>query len=330
MNTPAIRRFAVTGLALVALAISGAAAAGTPDTPGAQLLRAYQPVTIFDPQEPLRPSKVQPFIRDSVLERFDGSSWVVADPNPGPGSLPGPGSGIWRLNQKPCSPAAFLGGLDCYVAAWGHGTGGDAVYGRVVRSTDSILLQYWYFYYDNMYSYVYPRSDFIWQAHEGDWETVNVVLTAAGEPLSVGYSQHCLGQRREWEALTRRGTHPVVYVALGSHANYFSAGEHAFNPACVPPEAQGLLAQLGLPLPSDRTGDGDSSGPPSGDGAVTPIHGFGGGESGWVQFPGFWGELEYLHAPVVGTVPFGAAPLGPAFKPIWADPVAAMAAWPQG
>lgn len=316
----------VASLALFAgLVAAGPAAAGTPD---AQLLRAYQPITIFDPAERLRPTKVQSFIADSRLEQLVAGSWMLADADPGPGSLPGPGTGVWRLNQAGCTPAAFLGGLDCYVAAWSGGSGGDAVYGRVVRAGGATVLQYWYFYYDNTYSYAYPPSDFIWQAHEGDWELVNVVLGAEGTPLFAGYSQHCLGQRRAWAGVTRRGTHPVVYVAAGSHANYFAAGVHPFNPQCVPPPAQALLGQLGLPLPADRTGEGDVAGPPHAGGGVTPIHGFGG--EGWVAFPGFWGELEYLHAPVVGTAPFGTAPLGPAFKPVWHDPLGTMALWPEG
>lgn len=326
MHASAILRTATAAAALVALALAGPAAAGTSDN---QLLRTYQPVTVFDLDERLRPTKVNSFIRDSDLERFDGTSWALVDPDPEPESLPGPGTGIWRLNQDSCSPATFLGGLDCYVAAAGHGGDGDSVYGRVVRTSDSIVLQYWYFYYDNTYSYLRPASDFIWQAHEGDWEVVNVVLSADGLPVSVGYSQHCLGERRGWDDVVRRGTHPVVYVAAGSHANYFSAGEHPFDPRCVPLQAQALLAQLGLPLPRDHTSEGDVSGPKQGDGDVTHIRQFDDGESGWVQFPGFWGELQYFRAPFVGTVPFGTSPVGPAYKQIWHDPLAAMAAWPQ-
>jgi hypothetical protein len=66
------------------------------------------------------------------------------------------------------------------------------VYGRVAHENGRIVLQYWYFYYDDVYSYQYPPSNFIWQAHEGDWEVVNVVLTEDEQPLFVVYSQHCL------------------------------------------------------------------------------------------------------------------------------------------
>jgi hypothetical protein len=319
-----LRVAAAAGAALAALAIAGPAAAGTSDS---KLLRHFQPVTVFDLDERLRPMKVNSFIRDSVLERFDGTSWVVVDPDPEPDNLPGPETGIWRLNQTACSPLSFLGGLDCYAAAARDRR--ESVYGRVVRSPDAIVLQYWYFYYDNTYSYAHPASDFIWQAHEGDWEVVNVVLSADGAPISVGYSQHCLGERRAWEDVVREDTHPVVYVAAGSHANYFSTGEHPYDPRCVPLQAQALLTQLGLPLPRDHTSDGDVSGPKHSEGEHTHIRRFGGGESSWTQFPGFWGELQYFHAPFVGTVAFGTSPIGPAYKPIWHDPIAAMAAWPQ-
>lgn len=316
------RSLAVAAAALLALALAAPAAA----SPDAALLRAYQPVTIFDPAEEFRPTKVQAFVADSVLERFTGSSWVVVDSEPEPDTLPGPGTGVWRLNQEGCSPTLPIGGLACYGDAWRSGSGGDGVYGRVVRSADAIVLQYWFFYYANPYSYAYPASDFIWQAHEGDWEVVNVVLTADAEPVSVGYSQHCQGQRRDWASVQRHGTHPVVYVAAGSHANYFSAGVHPWNPVCIPPAAKLLFAQLGLPLPSDRAGSGDVAGPPESDGGVTPIHQFG----SWADFPGFWGELQYLHAPVVGTVPFGTSPQGPGARRMWAEPVTAMAVWPEG
>jgi len=319
---------AVLAVCSAALAGGGFAQAGTPD---AQLLRMYQPVTRFDPAERFRPTSVQSFVADAELERFVSGTWVVADSDPEPGELPGPGTGIWRLNQDSCSPALPLGGLSCYADAWGEGSGGGVVYGRVTRTGGSIVLQYWYFYYDNTYSYAYPPSDFIWQAHEGDWEVVNVVLSADEEPLYVGYSQHCLGQRRDWSQTPRwDGTHPVVHVAVGSHANYFAAGTRPINVSCIPPQAIGLLLALGLPLPVDRMGTGEIAGPPRAGDRVTPIVRIDEDVQQWVAFPGFWGELEYLHAPFVGTVPFGTGPVGPAYHAVWQNPLGTLAAWPVG
>jgi hypothetical protein len=300
------------------LVFAGNAPAATPD---AELLRTYQPVTRFHPTERFEPTLVQSFVADADLERLVGGAWVTVDSDPEPGELPGPGTGIWRLNQDSCSPAAPLGGLFCYAAAWNEGSGGSAVYGRVDRLPEAVVLQYWYFYYDNTYSYLLPPNDFIWQAHEGDWEVVNIVLSPGEEPLEVGYSQHCLGQRRAWAETPRSDeTHPVVYVAAGSHANYFSAGVHPFDVACIPPQAIAFFQAAGLPLPVDYTGNAEAK--------AATIHRM--EPQQWLEFPGFWGELQYFHGPGVGTVPFGAAPVGPAYHAVWQDPLGTLALWPTG
>src|SRR5262249_8470710 len=156
------------------------------------------------------------------------------------------------------------GGLDCYADASSTGSGGPTVYGHVVREDGDIVLQYWAFYYDDVYSYTYPASDFIWQAPEGDWEVVSGVLGADDQPLYVGYSQHCLGQRRAWADTSRVDeTHPVVHVAVGSHANYFTTGTHPIAIACIPPAAVAILLHNHLPLPVDYAFDGGAiAGPP--------------------------------------------------------------------
>jgi hypothetical protein len=85
-----------------------------------------------------------------------------------------------------------------------------------------LALQYWFFYYFNQFN----------DLHEGDWEMVQLVFSAATpaeavgqEPVSVGYSQHDGGERAAWDddKLEREGDRPVVYAASGSHANYYSS-----------------------------------------------------------------------------------------------------------
>jgi hypothetical protein len=317
-------------LAAVLLVALGAASFAQADVPDSQLLRTYQPVTHFDPQEAFGPTAVQSFIGDSALEQLVGGHWVVADAHPGPGALPE--SGTFRLNQTACSPSAPIGGLACYRASWDAWDGGSVVYGRVAHLADATVLQYWYFYYDDVYSYLYPPSDFIWQGHEGDWEVVNVVLSADGEPVETAYSQHCLGQRRAWSATPRWGaTHPIVYVALGSHSNYFAPGTHQLNPACIPPPALSLLRQAGLPLPLDYAfSGGASAGPPQAADVVTTIHASDEHSQAWLRFPGAWGEQQWFHASFYGTVPLGDSPVGPAFQDVWQDPLATIASWPNG
>ena len=322
------RRVFVLVLCLASFAFSGTAHATAP----ARLLAKYQPVTQFSPGESFRPTAIETFVSDSRLERLVAlpNTWAVIEPSPDPAFLPGPGTGIWRLNQASCSPADGLAGAACAAAAAGQGP--SVVYGRVVPVDDKLVLQYWLFYYDNFYSYPFLPPGAIWQAHEGDWEVVNVVLSAEDkQPLYVGYSQHCTGERRAWATTPRwRGTHPRVRVALGSHANYFSAGLHPIPVQCIQPDAVQLLEQNGLPLPADVVGDGPLAGPAAFGEEATSVTVLTAASAPWLSFPGFWGEGEYLHAPSVGTVLSGPSPLGPAPHPVWRDPLATLATWPEG
>jgi hypothetical protein len=323
------RRFTALLCCLVGLAVP-ATAHGESD---ARLLVKHQPVTKFDSADGFRPTSVETFIADSNLERFNPltGTFVLVDPSPTPAMLPTTGAG-WRLNQRSCVPSASIGGLTCYLAFWSAHDASEVVYGRVARLPTRIVLQYWYFYYDNTYSYTHVPTDFIWQAHEGDWEVVNVVLDSAdAKPLFVGYSQHCLGERRRWARVERwRGTHPVVYVGAGSHANFLSPGTHPIEPACLPPGAVDLFAAHGLALPVDYADGATLSGPARLGTDVTTVESIDGGPS-WVQFPGFWGELQYFKAPApVGLVTIGTSPVGPAQHAVWADPLGTLATWPAG
>jgi hypothetical protein len=313
---------------LVLLAVAGTAQAATT---ASKLLTRYQPVTYFTGDEAFRPTPVDGFIADSTLERFIPPGTVIlVDPDPQPDTLPTEGLG-WRLNQQPCSPAAGLAGQDCYAASWSSHGEPSTVYGRVDRVDGKVVVQYWYFYYDDFYSYTSPATDFIWQAHEGDWEVVNVVLSEDREPLYVGYSQHCLGERRSWETAPRwRGHHPIVYVARGSHANYpeQGTGTHTWNTACLPPAVLAFFTGAGLSLPADFTSDEASAGPPALGSDETAIVRVSADNPHWMAFPGTWGELQVLHADPIGTQVSGQSPVGPAQHDVWTDPLGTLAGWP--
>ncbi len=116
----------------------------------------------------------------------------------------------------------------CGYEQWGRriseGTA-PTVYGRVVTDParpGHVAVQYWFFYVYNDFN----------NLHEGDWEMIQLIIDAPDavaaldvEPASVGYSQHSSAERARWgddKLELVDGTHPVVYPAEGSHANFFT------------------------------------------------------------------------------------------------------------
>ena len=100
-------------------------------------------------------------------------------------------------------------------------------YGRILHKTDKgtnhwTILQYHFFYAFNDWRFAANGMNH----HEADWEMVAIYLKN-DEPYAVLFSQHGAGNMEKWEnarlAVDMQGnetTHPLVYVALGSHANY--------------------------------------------------------------------------------------------------------------
>ncbi len=103
-------------------------------------------------------------------------------------------------------------------------------YAWIVRKDDLTAIEYWL---------LYPYND--WRStHEGDWEVVMVFLRD-GAPIACAYSAHHGGYRLPWELVETDGTHPIAYVANGSHANYFFGPKEYSNTA----EAFGLTLTTG-------------------------------------------------------------------------------------
>ncbi len=100
-------------------------------------------------------------------------------------------------------------------------------YGRVTERQDVEgnhwkSLQYHFFYAFNDWRLAANGINH----HEGDWEMVAVYLKN-DEPYSVLFSQHGTGAMELWENVScvkdkdgKETTHPLIYIALGSHANY--------------------------------------------------------------------------------------------------------------
>jgi len=302
-------------LAAAALALVSAASGGGVATPSpATLLARHVPVLVLHPAERLAPAPVDGFLADSDLQRPTQAGWETV-----PGPLPA-GGAEHRLDQRLCRAVDGPGATDCYVQAEAAHGAAPVVYGAAFRRGSRIELQYWLWYPYNPYSTGVPPGDF-WQAHEGDWEAVGVVTDLRGRPLVAGYSQHGEGRRRAWARVRKQGAGPVVYVALGSHANYFSAGTHRFDPRVVEPLLIRIIEEAGLP-PVDRTGRGRTLRP--------RLIRVSASAPSWMTFAGAWGEDQYLRAPGSLPQPFGGGPRGPAFHEQWRRPVAELLSWSRG
>jgi hypothetical protein len=295
------------------LVLSGAASGSGAAPPSlATLLARHVPILLMHPDEHFTPVEVEGFIADSDVTEKTSAGWV-----PVPGPLPAGGASL-RLDQRSCRAIDGPAATPCYVAAEAAHASPPVVYGAALRTRTRIALQYWLWYpYDD---YVAPlsRGD-VWQVHEGDWESVSVILDLEGTPLVVGLSAHCKGSRREWATTPKRGTHPFVFVAPGSHANYFKRGLHRHNPVCWPPEVRDVVRALVL---VDRAAAGETVRPRLVRvTATTPS---------WMTFAGNWGETGYVHFPNNPPIAYGAGPRGPAFHAQWRHPVAEVLSWPSG
>jgi hypothetical protein len=156
----------------------------------------------------------------------------------------------------------------------------NLAYARIVRDEDveGIILQYWLFYYFNDWN----------NNHEGDWELVQLYFETPDVrqaledgPSLIGLSQHRSGEVGAWDGgkVSREGERPVVYVARGSHANYFSPGlylgrgEEGRGLGCDDASASTRRVALGVQLlPAQVQGSRD------------PF--------AWIEFKGYWGEVE--------------------------------------
>jgi protease PrsW len=181
--------------------------------------------------------------------------------------------------------------------------GGPAslTYAHVVHSENPkyIAIQYWLFYFYNDW----------FNKHEGDWEMVEVILSADERPTWVIYSQHHGGVRRSWATTPLEDiSHPVVYVARGSHANYF-VGNEVFpftkdigNRQLVLTDRTGISRRVIPQVTLIPTRAELMANPASWPGAE------------WLLFRGRWGE----------TAVYGDSngPYGPADKGLqWEDPI---------
>lgn len=251
---------------------------GIPDLKESQLALMYSPYLHFAGGERFFPTDVNYHINNSVLyQKIDDSNMLI-DSSPTVTSISLLGSGSYFLNNT-------LGGFEEIAEDYEQWQESPTytVYVRVMREADYFIVQYWFFYAFN------PGT---LNEHQGDWEMIEVVLDLAETPLYAVYSQHFAGERASWNDVEKvDGTHPRVYVALGSHASYFRP-------------YQGKLG-----LESDQVGNAFTLDPDDLQIIVLGENGIGNHPSsqGWLEYGGRWGNWAKL-----ADISLGAAgPSGP-------------------
>ena len=146
-------RFAIGLAVALVLAMAATAQARSPEA----LLARFQPVTVFHPAEEFRPVPVEAFIRDANLEAATGpATWVVADPL----RLR---TRCRRRSPPAAQPARLLRGRPGRRPGLLRGRGRGRAGPRGLRARrprrGRTVLQYWLFYYDNVYRYPFlPRA----------------------------------------------------------------------------------------------------------------------------------------------------------------------------
>jgi hypothetical protein len=167
----------------------------------------------------------------------------------------------------------------------------NQIHGRARRDTSGRLwLQYWFFYYYNDFQLAGPLLS--GGKHEGDWEMIQIRLDATEKPVEAVFAQHTGAERQDWSFVAKAQgapNTPLVYVARGSHASYFRAGDHwtgvwwdhanAKGPTIAP-----ALVQLD-PAPA------------------------------WAAWPGFWGDTKATPSPLDSS-----SPRGPVGHAQWSNP----------
>ena len=352
--------------ALLVACTAPPALAGTLDTlPDAQIAARFAPRLVLHADERYAPTSTDELLQlgATLVNRSGG---LVRGAPLTPALLPVGSSCVGGL---PCAYALRLGcGLSASTPCPAPADAPRLMYARVVRRHPAhgtapawlttpdphmpypgleVVVQYW------MYSLVddwrsKPRVATlpggrkvqlpgIHQHHEGDWEAVTVGL-AADKPLFVDWSAHCAGEWRPFAGATLvadpggERTHPVSWVALGSHANLpapvtarprwwkcdprtatfvHQRVESVIGPVAVAALGNRLDDALGI---LDRAGSGTPQTFP-----VTLVN-----RVKWpMTFPGIWGGRERIEVGPTGRT-LGFSPPTPTLQPLWRNPLATI------
>lgn len=264
---------------------------GIPDQKETELASRYEPVLHFVSEEEFFPTDPSYHLDNSELYTITMDTAELVESSPNVSSIDQYTTENFFLNNT-------LGSYEAIAQDYKQNRMdyGDKIYAHVTTEGQYTIVQYWFFYAYN------PGS---LNQHQGDWEMIQIILDSTETPVSAVYSKHHSGEIAQWQDVEKLdGTHPRVYVALGSHANYFRY-------------YQGKLG-----LESDTVGNDFTLNPED---IETIVLGEMGGENhpesqNWLDFGGRWGNWPELVDVYTGS----AGPSGPGHaenRDKWVNPV---------
>lgn len=175
-----------------------------------EVAEKYAPVLYFEKKEMLYPVSVEYHVLNSNLNRSGKNETVLIDSSPSINEL-----SEYNEVEKNYYLDNRIGTVDDEKIIDDYRekmeTLGYTVYAHINRNGNTTIIQYWMFYAFNKGTL---------NNHEGDWEMIQITLENE-KPSKAFYSQHIGGQKAEWKNVEKEDEHPKVYVARGSHANYF-------------------------------------------------------------------------------------------------------------
>ncbi len=235
-----------------------------------QLAKTYAPVLRLASGERYRPLRLEDYLSTTVLRGGSPPHGTLQQAQPTLFSLPAAPAPTY-LDIRGAEPNSHPANYSSIEQQLEGARPRPTVYFHLAYqpSTGRVAIEYWLLYLYN---------DF-YDDHEADWEGVTVVLDN-GAPLGATYTQH---QGRKWVAwsdLTKTATHPIVYVARGSHADYPQPGRYSirvcwtkYGRHCSP-----------TPRVDDAAGGGSILAPAAYD--LQPFAGIG--------YTGSWGSGNYI------------------------------------
>jgi hypothetical protein len=184
------------------------------------LARKYAPVLRLSAGEPYRPLRIEDYLSVGTLHSGTPTRGPLLQAHPTLFTLPAVGGSLYLDvgGAEPNSGASRYPQIEQRLRA---SRPRATTYFHIARqpAKGQVAIEYWFLY---LYNDFYDR-------HEADWEGVTVFLHGT-TPLGVSYSAHQGRRWSRWAAQsTQNGTHPIVYVAYGSHANYSARGRYSIK-----------------------------------------------------------------------------------------------------